>query len=625
MPTLAATLPYRRHALALTLALPLLIVGTLPGIVEARQVEAEEAIAEAITPRVSPHDERDYRVLTLDNGLTALLVSDPEADRAAASMNVAVGSAQDPDDLAGLAHFLEHMLFLGTEPYPEADAYQRYIRRHGGNFNAFTAPQDTNYFFDIEPDAFAGALDRFSAFFLTPLFNADQLESERNIVHSEYMARIRDDGRRENDVLNQVLNPDNPTTGFSVGSRETLADPPEGEPTLRERVIDFYERYYDANVMQLALIAPHSLDELEILVAERFADIADRGLSRPEITTPLAREDELPRYLEVQSVSDRRQLRFLFPVPDPIQAYRHKPADYLANLLGHEGEGSLLSVLREAGLADGLAAGITRGDGHHALFAVSISLTPAGAERLDDIQATLFDTIALIREAGLDEWRYDEQARLAEQEFRFQQHGSPLQGAMRLAMNLARFPMEDVQYAAYRMDGFDREQVETYLDALRPDRLLRLYSAPDVEGEQESPWFDAPWREISRTADAEGRPLAGLALPAPNPFIAEDLTLLEEQHERPAALVEDPSFSLWHMSDASFNTPKVEWRFSLQHPDASADPRRAVLSRLLAGWLDDSLNEDFYPARLAGQSAEAYAHARASPSPSRAGGTARSS
>ena len=75
-----------------------------------------DAIADTVTPITSPYDSRDYRVLTLENGLNVLLVSDPEADKAAASMNVRVGSAQDPDDLKGLAHFLEHMLFLGTEP-----------------------------------------------------------------------------------------------------------------------------------------------------------------------------------------------------------------------------------------------------------------------------------------------------------------------------------------------------------------------------------------------------------------------------------------------------------------------------------------------------------------------------
>ena len=567
----------------------------------------ESPVADVTIPKVSPFDDRDYRVLTLENGLQALLVSDPEADKAAASMNVRVGSAQDPDDLQGLAHFLEHMLFLGTEPYPQSDAYQQYISDNAGSHNAFTAQQDTNYFFDIEPSALPGALDRFSEFFLSPLFNADHLESERNIVHSEYMARIRDESRRENDVLNQLLNPDNPTTGFAVGSRDTLADP-EGEATLRERVIDFYYRYYDANVMNLAVVAPQPLDELEALVVERFADIPDHDLSAPTIDAPLIDHDTLPRYVERQSLQDRRQLRFYFPVPDPTDEYRTKPTQLIAHLLGDEGDGSLLAVLREAGLADGLSAGVGRGDGNEALFTVSISLTPAGAERLDDIEATLFAAIEQIRADGLAEWRYDEQKSLSEQAFRFQQHGAPQQEATRLAMSLSRYPVEDVQYAAYRMDGMDSERQQRYLDALTQDNMLRFYSAPDVESDTISPWFNTQWKEQPPTAI--GQALSGLALPEPNPFIASDLTLQGGQDEQPTALIETPTFTAWHMQDSRFNTPSVEWRVSLQHPSASYSAEEAVLTRLLAGWLNDSLNESLYPAWIAGQSFSAYAHAR---------------
>ena len=587
------------------------VVGLTIGLLlaPATPLWAEESpVAEAITPTISPFDDRDYRVITLDNGLQALLVSDPDADKAAASMNVRVGSAQDPDDLQGLAHFLEHMLFLGTEPYPQSDAYQQYISDNAGSHNAFTAQQDTNYFFDIEPSALPGALDRFSEFFLSPLFNADHLESERNIVHSEYMARIRDESRRENDVLNQLLNPENPTTGFAVGSRDTLANPPEGEATLRERVIDFYHRYYDANVMNLAVVAPQPLDELEALVVERFADIPDHDLSAPTIDTPLIDTDTLPRYIERQSLQDRRQLRFYFPVPDPTDEYRTKPTQLIAHLLGDEGDGSLLAVLREAGLADGLSAGVGRGDGNEALFTVSISLTPAGAERLDDIEATLFAAVEQIRAEGLAEWRYDEQKSLSEQAFRFQQHGAPQQEATRLAMSLSRYPVEDVQYAAYRMDGMDSERQQRYLDALTSDNMLRVYSAPDVESDTVTPWFNTQWKEQPPTTT--GQALDGLALPEPNPFIASDLTLQAGQDEQPSTLIETPTFTAWHMQDSRFNTPSVEWRVSLQHPSASYSAEEAVLMRLLAGWLNDSLNESLYPAWLAGQSFSAYAHAR---------------
>ena len=64
---------------------------------------------------VSPNDDRSYRLITLDNGLRALLASDPTAEHGAAAMAVNVGAAHDPTGLPGLAHFCEHMLFLGSE------------------------------------------------------------------------------------------------------------------------------------------------------------------------------------------------------------------------------------------------------------------------------------------------------------------------------------------------------------------------------------------------------------------------------------------------------------------------------------------------------------------------------
>ncbi len=233
-------------ALLMTLIAPALASASTTADASPQASSEAPAKADAATLKTSPNDSRDYRLLSLDNGLTVLLVSDSEADKAAASMNIDVGSASDPEDLSGLAHLLEHMLFLGTDAYPAPDAYQSFINQHGGNHNAFTASQDTNYFFDIEPDALPGALDRFSQFFIAPRFNADKLESERNVVHSEYQARLRDDGRRENDALDQVLNPDNPTTGFSVGSRATLTLPDNAQPPLRQRIIDFFKAHYGA-------------------------------------------------------------------------------------------------------------------------------------------------------------------------------------------------------------------------------------------------------------------------------------------------------------------------------------------------------------------------------------------
>ena len=97
----------------------------------------------AQAPEKSPNDNNEYRFIELDNGLRAILVSDKDADKAAASMNVGIGSGDDPKEREGIAHFLEHMLFLGTEKYPEPGEYQQFIKSHGGSHNAFTAFSNT--------------------------------------------------------------------------------------------------------------------------------------------------------------------------------------------------------------------------------------------------------------------------------------------------------------------------------------------------------------------------------------------------------------------------------------------------------------------------------------------------
>jgi insulysin len=82
----------------------------------------------AVSLTKSAGDQREYRYLTLSNGLACILVSDPQTDKAAAALDVNVGHFSDPDEVPGLAHFLEHMLFLGTEDFPDENSYSSFLQ-----------------------------------------------------------------------------------------------------------------------------------------------------------------------------------------------------------------------------------------------------------------------------------------------------------------------------------------------------------------------------------------------------------------------------------------------------------------------------------------------------------------
>lgn len=130
-------------------------------------------------------DDRAYRLIMLENNLQVLLISDRSADQVGMALDVGVGHVSDPKDMPGLAHFCEHLLFMGTTPFPEENAYKQFVKRHGGFTNASTAASTTTYQFSIQAPYLSGAMERFAAFFHSPLFSSSCVGREVLAVDSE--------------------------------------------------------------------------------------------------------------------------------------------------------------------------------------------------------------------------------------------------------------------------------------------------------------------------------------------------------------------------------------------------------------------------------------------------------
>lgn len=573
----------------------------------------QEAMTQLPTPTTSPRDDREYRSLALDNGLKVLLIHDSKAEKAAASMNVAAGSLHEPDEWPGLAHFLEHMLFLGTETYPDPDGYQNFIRQQGGSYNAFTAPRDTNYFFDIRPEHLQGALSRFSRFFVDPLFSPEYLEREINAVNSEWSATLQDDGRRRLDALRQTLNPAHPASRFSAGNRETLDIE---DPRLRKAMLQYHQDFYHPDRMTLVIFGPQSLDELQTLTRQHFLDLQQQE-SKPEPDWPqLLLDEQLPAHLEIKPLRQQRQLQLLFLVPDSTTDFRKKPDTYLAHLIGHEGQGSLLNTLKNKGWVTGLSAGSQMRTGQQALFAINLELTAAGDQKIEKIQAAVFAWLDLIRDQGIEEWRFDEKALIAENSFHFMESSEPSSLVTHLAMQMPRYPIEDLLRAHYAWDEFDPELIGHYLEQLKPENRLLIHISPDAETDSKTPWVPADYSLTQPLPEAAAQlPPApqnlAIHLPEPNPFLPSSLTLLDGENQQvPQLLREQPGMEVWQGLDTSFGVPRSQVYISLQNPGVISDLRQRVLAQLTARWLEDQLSAPGYPARLAGLSYQAYAHSR---------------
>lgn len=149
---------------------------------------------------------RSFRALLLPNGLRVLLASDPAAERAAAALCVRAGYFDDPAAVPGLAHFCEHMLFLGTRKFPAEDSFDSLINSAAGANNAYTASETTCYFFDVDAPRIGEALDRFSQFFVKdgPLFTPSATARELNAIESEHSKNLQADSWREQEVLKLI-------------------------------------------------------------------------------------------------------------------------------------------------------------------------------------------------------------------------------------------------------------------------------------------------------------------------------------------------------------------------------------------------------------------------------------
>lgn len=563
----------------------------------------------------SENDQRQYRYVKLENDLSVLLISDRKADKAAASLDVYVGTRQDPRDRQGLAHFLEHMLFLGTEKYPEAGEYQAYINAHGGGHNAYTSFEHTNYFFDIDPDYLEGALDRFSQFFISPLFNETYVQREINAVQSEYLAKIKNDDRRGLDVFKSVINQEHPFSKFSVGSLDTLADEPKG--SLREALLDFHARYYSANIMKLVIYGNDSLDELETMASEKFSAIKNKNTPINDVQVPLFKEGDLPLYLTVEPATERRSLSLVFPIPGIDYLYREKPTNYLGNIIGHEGKGSLLSYLKRQGWGQGLSAGAGLSYKGGAMFGIQISLTEAGLTKQDEIIKAVFQSINAIKALEDGEWLFREQEAIASTNFRFKESGAPISYARLLADNLHYYPPKYILQAPYLMDRYDEDLLEDMLSYLSPDNMVVTLTAKGARTEQQSPYYDTPYAKAAFTREQLGQwRSAGvnneISIPVPNEFIANDFTIIDEAQEqlKPDLIVNRDGLRLWYRQEDKFNVPRGHMTIELKSAIASSSALNSLKLEMLAELTSDALNETLYPALLAGLNASVRSSGR---------------
>ena len=552
------------------------------------------------TIRKSEKDTRQYQAIRLDNDMVVLLVSDPQAVKSLSALVVPVGSLQDPADHQGLAHFLEHMTLMGSQKYPQPDSLAEFLKLHGGSHNASTAPYRTAFYLEVENDALDGAVDRLADAIAAPLLDKKYADRERNAVNAELtMARTRD-GMRMAQVSAETINPAHPAAHFSGGNLETLSDKP-GSPVL-DALHTFRDSWYSANLMKAVIYSNKPLPALARMAADTFGRVPNRQISRPDITVPVVTDAQKGIIIHYVPAMPRKVLRVEFRIDNNSDRFRSKTDELVTYLIGNRSPGTLSDWLQKQGLAEGIRADSDPVvNGNSGVLAISATLTDKGLAHRDEVTAAIFSYLDLLRTQGIDKRYFDELAHVLALDFRYPSINRDMDYVEWLADTMIRVPVEHALDVVNIADQYDPQAIKDRLAMMTPQNARIWYISPQEPHNKTAYFVDAPYQvdKISEQTFADWQHKSQaiqLQLPALNPYIPDDFTLIKSDKAwpHPQLILDEPTLRVVYAPSQYFaSEPKADISLVLRNPQAMDSARRQVMFALndyLAGIALDQLS-----------------------------------
>lgn len=330
--------------------------------------------------------------MVLPNGLQALVISDPEVQHPSAALSIAVGSWDDPLEYPGMAHFVEHLLFLGTESYPDENSFLQYVQDGGGVAGAFTGYDRSWYTLKAQQEFFDESLKRFSSLFTEPLFTPSSIAREKHAVHHEFEDRGEEEIIRIWRIFKETGNPEHPNAKFSCGNLQTL------QSISSKEVRAWFEKHYQPRYMNLVVISKDPLQDITRQVCDYFGKINQKDLARTRnLEMNLSSSKQKGHCIYLEPMLNQRVLMLAW---DCIF-----PKDYTAFLIIEQAflqkhAHNLERLLKKENLIEDLNADFTIVGQENAVFTLSVDLTEEGVQKVDEVVATCFRVINSLKQAS---------------------------------------------------------------------------------------------------------------------------------------------------------------------------------------------------------------------------------
>lgn len=535
---------------------------------------------------------------------------------AACSLTVGVGSFSDPQDIQGLAHFLEHMLFMGSEKYPKENEFDAYIKRKGGSDNASTECEYTTFYFECQEKYLLTGMDMFAHFFISPILRKEAMTREREAIESEFQMVLPSDSYRREQLICSLAKDNNPAKKFTWGNLTTLRDSVTDD-RLHEAVKAFWKTHYSAHRMTLAVQARLPAETLKNWVVQCFSKIPNNALPAPEVpvlTEPFNKE-LFNKFYRAEAVQEMYVLEVNWALPPVIKLYKSKPLSYLSWLIGHEGAGSLTAYLRKNLWASGLTSGHSD-DGIsfnsiYTLFSITIVLSEKGRENIDNVLKAIFSYVKMLQREGPNERVFTEIQAIDLLQFRFSEEESAIDNVETLSENMQFYPPEDYITGSELAFEYKPDEIKLFLDMMTPSNANIILNAHNADGsvvyDKVEQWFKTRYTyedlDVNFMEELNNiTPYSDFYLPKPNEFIATDFKLLPGRSnvtKYPEKCLSTNLIDVYCKPDMKFRLPIGYVGLNIVTPMPEESVKNSALLLLYIKILQFTLVEDTYPANMA--------------------------
>ena len=304
----------------------------------------------------------NYKIATLSNGLRVLTIPMPSLESATVTVWVKTGSRNEEDRVLGLSHFLEHMAFKGGRRYPSAKAVSEAIDASGGEFNASTSKEVTQYYVRIRSKLLQRAFDVLSDIVLQPTLKKNEIKKEKGVIIEEMNMYEDTPVRRIWDIFEQVIFSDHPLGRDIIGTRKTVSS------LKRNDFSDYRNRFYFAENMLISVAGGVEEKEILSLSQKFFGEVQARNKTKEESNAP---GNDRVRIKLVSKKVEQAHFIIGYPAEKLGGDNRYKDA-FLNAILGSGMSSRLFTEVREKrGLAYSVRSDIERylDTGYFAVYA----------------------------------------------------------------------------------------------------------------------------------------------------------------------------------------------------------------------------------------------------------------